>query len=104
MTLFLQRIIRRGRPFYKNFLCMHFYRLLSSGCFHNFAGHHNRCSHTDFGNIPEVFYFTAINNLERLKKGSVIHHKESEIFRIPVASDPSAHCYFFVLILFFFSE
>ena len=104
VALLLKRIIRRGSPFHKNLLSLHFDRLLCPGCLYNRTRRHHRSSHADSGCFRKSRHFAAVYDLKRLKKGSVIDYKESKILGIPVASHPSANGDLPALILFFFSE
>ena len=91
MSLFLQRIIRRGNALHQYLLRLHLKGLLSVRSSDHGSADDHRSSHIHLAKLLEIGELLPVYHLQRLKEGSVVDHQKPEIFGIPVAANPSSH-------------
>ena len=97
-TLLLQRIIRCGSTFHGYLCCLDLKRLFCFRRRHQLSFYNDCCSDINLADFLIILQTISIYNLNRLKKGTVIHYNESKIFGITVTSYPSADRYLLIFI------
>ena len=98
MTFLLQRIIRCGSPFHGYLCCLDLKRLFCFRRRHQLSFYNDCCSDINLADFLIILQTISIYNLNRLKKGTIIHYNESKIFGITVTSYPSADRYLLIFI------
>ena len=93
VPFFLQRIIRCGNSFHRNFFRLHFKRLGCIRCENNSAPADESCSYILFRNFIVIGQrITLKNNLKRFKAASVVEFNKTKVFDIADCSCPTAYC------------
>ena len=90
MALLLDRVIRTGRTFHEDAVCLNLERLLRIRSRDECAGNDDRRADIQLADLLEIGEFITENDLQSVVVGSVIQHHKSEILRPPDAADPSS--------------
>ena len=80
MTFFLQRIIRRRITFHHHFLCLDLKRLFCLRSSHQCTFYDYSSPHIQMSDLVKILQLIAVYHLDRLKKGTVMHHQKSKVF------------------------